>query len=614
MKVLSGVAILAMLCSGCTATIAEPPGRGGPRTTGGGGAGTDNTTGTSGTTTTGSGGATTGSGGATTGSGGATTGSGGATTGSGGATGGAGGTSGAGGAGGGVTPPPPAGTDPGRVTLHRLNRVEYNNTVRDLLGTARAPADDFPIDDRGNGFDNLADVLTLSPLHIDNYYAAAVALVDEALATASQRSKLVTCDLVAQGAACARRVLEAFAPLAWRRPAAIPEIDALMASVTLATTQGDTVEQGLKIALRGVLMSPHFVFRVENDPSPTSSAPHPLEQYEIASRLSYFIWSSMPDAELFAAAKAGTLNQTASLQTQVTRMLGSPKASALTDNFAGQWLYTRQISDAAPDPKLFPTFDDGLRAAMKLEMEAMFREVIANGMAANKLLTADFTFANDRLAKHYGLPAPGSATPVKVSLAGTPRVGILSQGGFLTVTSHENRTSPVLRGKWVMNQLLCLSVPPPPPDVNVTLDPAKATGTLRQQMEAHRANPACVACHKVMDPIGLGLENFDAIGIYRTTDNNLPIDATGELPDGRMFNGSQQLATLVASDMNFGRCLAEQLYTYALGRAPDTAAGHMDPAVLYAITQSFSGSGYSFKELITQIATAPTFLNRRGEP
>jgi hypothetical protein len=388
-----------------------------------------------------------------------------------------------------------------------------------------------------------------------------------------------------------------------------------MAPVTLAATQSDPVEQGLKIALRAVLMSPHFVFRVENDPAPASAAPHPLGPYEIASRLSYFIWSSMPDADLFAAAKAGTLGQTSALQAQVTRMLASPKAAAISDNFAGQWLYTRQIVDADPDPKLFPAFDDGLRTAMKQEMEAMFREVVASGMPADKLLTADFTFANDRLAKHYGLPAVGSATPVKVSLAGTARGGILSQGGFLTVTSHQNRTSPVLRGKWVMNQLLCMEVPPPPPDVNITLDPAKATGTLRQQMEQHRANPVCASCHKQMDPIGLGLENYDAIGAHRTTDNGLPIDASGELPDGRKFSGAQELATLVASDVNFGRCLAEQLYTYALGRAPDaTTAGHMDPAVLHGIAQSFKASGHNFKDLVTQIATSPTFLNRRGEP
>jgi hypothetical protein len=610
MNVLRGAAVIAALCSACTATIAEAPGRNSSRDGGGGGnggSGTTSTTGTTGTgatTTTGTGTTT------TTGTGTTTTG----TTGTGGA-GGSGGAGGAGGQGGTGTPPPPMGADPGRVTVHRLNRVEYNNTVRDLLGTARAPADDFPIDDRGSGFDNIADVLTLSPLHLDNYYTAAVGLVDEALTSAAQRSKLVTCDLAAQGATCARKVLEAFVPLAWRRPVSSAEIDALMGAVNLAGTQADPVEQGLKIALRAVLISPHFIFRVETDPSPTTATPHPLEQYEIASRLSYFLWSSMPDADLFAAAKAATLGQTSSLQAQVTRMLASPKAAAISDNFAGQWLYTRQIADATPDPKLFPAFDDSLRAAMKLEMEAMFREVVVNGMATDKLLTADFTFANDRLAKHYGLPAVGSATPVKVSLAGTARGGILSQGGFLIVTSHQNRTSPTLRGKWIMNQLLCLTVPAPPPEVDTSIDPTKVMGTLRQQLEAHRTNPTCSACHKMMDPIGLGLENYDAIGAHRTTDNGLPIDSSGELPDGRRFSGGPDLANLVAADANFGRCLVEQLYTYALGRAPDTAtAGHMDPAVLYGITQSFRANGYGFKDLVTQIATSPTFLNRRGEP
>ena len=236
-------------------------------------------------------------------------------------------------------------------------------------------------------------------------------------------------------------------------------------------------------------------------------------------------------------------------------------------------------------------------------------------MAADKLLTADFTFANDRLAKHYGLPAVGSTTPVKVSLAGTARGGILSQGGFLTVTSHENRTSPTVRGKWIMNQLLCLTVPPPPPDVNVTLDPAKAAGTLRQQLEAHRANPACAICHKMMDPIGLGLENYDAIGSHRTMDNGLAIDSSGELPDGRKFNGAAQLASLVAADENFGRCLTEQLYTYALGRAPDLGPpATWTPLSSMALPNPSEATGYGFKDLVTQIATSPTFLNRRGEP
>ena len=529
---------------------------------------------------------------------------------------GSGGGAGPNGSGGAGNGPPPAGTDPGRVTAHRLNRVEYNNTVRDLLGTARSLADDFPIDDRGGGFDNVADVLTLSPLHLDSYRSAAINLIDEAMTVAAQRARLVTCDLAKQGATCARTVLAAFAPLAWRRPVSAAELDALMMPVTLATGQGDTAEVGLKLSLQAVLLSPHFVFRVETDPAPNSLAPHALTPYELASRLSYFLWSSMPDEELFAAAKAGSLTEAATLQTQVTRMLASPKAQALVDNFAGQWLYTRQISEVSPDPKLFASFDASLRSAAKLEMETLFREVALNGLPADKLLTADFTYANDRLTKHYGLPAVASTTPVKVSLEGnSQRGGILSQVGFLAVTSHQDKTSPVLRGKWVMSQLLCAPILPPPVDVNTALDPEKKGGTLRQQLEVHRTNASCSVCHNMMDPIGLGLENYDAIGAYRAEDAGTTIDASGQLPDGRTFSGRQELAALIAADPNFARCMAQQLYTYALGRTPDRATpNHMDPAVLYGLTQSFQTGGFKFKDLVAQIAAGPTFLNRRGEP
>ncbi|MBC8132245.1 MAG: DUF1592 domain-containing protein, partial [Deltaproteobacteria bacterium] len=482
--------------------------------------------------------------------------------------------------------------------------------------TTRAPADDFPIDDRGAGFDNVADVLTVSFPHIDNFRRAAIALVDEAFTVPAQRARLVTCDLVRLGATCARTVLTAFVPLAWRRPVATAEIDTLMGPVTLAAGQGDTAEVGLKLSLQAVLMSPHFVFRIETDPAPTSLSPHLLNNYEIASRLSYFLWSSMPDADLFAVAKAGTLSQSAILQAQVARMLTSSKAQALVDNFAGQWLYTRQIAEFTPDPKLFPMFDDSLRAAMKLEMEAMFKEVVLNGLSAEKLVTADFTFVNDRLARHYGLPAVGSAVPVKVSLVGNAqRGGMLAQGGFLAVTSHQDKTSPVLRGKWVMGQLLCVPVSPPPANVNAMLDPTKVSGTLRQQLEQHRTDPSCSVCHRMMDPIGLGLENYDAVGAYRTTDIGAAIDASGQLPDGRTFNGRQGLANLVAADPNYARCLTQQLYTYALGRVPDTVtAGHMDPATMYGLANSFRTGGYKFKDLVAQIAASPTFLNRRGEP
>src|SRR5450432_1571556 len=243
----------------------------------------------------------------------------------------------------------PLGTDPGRVTIHRLNRAEYNNTVRDLLGTTAHPADVFPVDDRGLGFDNVADVLTLSPVHLQLYQSTAETLVNAALATTgTQRAKILTCDPTT-GETCARTVLRAFGRRAWRRPLTDPEVDGLMTVVMVARTNGDSWEQGLNMALQSMLISPNFLFRVELDPTPTSLTPHLLTSFEIASRLSYFLWSTMPDDALAAAADAGKLTDKVQLQTQVTRMLADPKASALVDNFAGQWLYTRLVDDAQPD-------------------------------------------------------------------------------------------------------------------------------------------------------------------------------------------------------------------------------------------------------------------------
>jgi len=515
-----------------------------------------------------------------------------------------------------VTQGPPA-TDPGRVTLHRLNRAEYNNTVADLLGTTLRPADAFPADDPGGDFDNVSDVLSLSPLHLSMYQSAAQALIDDAMTNTTLRAKLVTCDLAGQATAmtCARTVLTSFMPLAWRRPVAAADVDSHVAVVTAATGQGQTVEQGLRLALTAVLMSPHFVFRVELDSDPLSLVPHPLGGYELASRLSYFLWSSMPDDTLTAAAADGSLVKTDTLASQVDRMLASPKAQALVDNFAGQWLYIRQIDDMQPDPTIFTSFDEPLRAAMKSEAQLLFRDVALNGAPADTLFNANYLYANSRLASHYGLSGVTSTTPVKVTL--TPdshRGGILAQGGFLTATSHPNKTSPVKRGKWVLNQLLCYDVPPPPPGVQTTLPDVGTTGTLRQALEAHRANPVCAACHQLMDPIGFGLENYDAIGAYRAQEAGMNIDSAGQLPSGGKFSGTQELSSLIAADPSFAGCLTQKLYTYALGRLPDKTPTQMDGQTLNSITTTFRSGGLSFKNLLKSIVTAPTFLNRRGEP
>jgi Protein of unknown function (DUF1592)/Protein of unknown function (DUF1588)/Protein of unknown function (DUF1587)/Protein of unknown function (DUF1595)/Protein of unknown function (DUF1585) len=509
----------------------------------------------------------------------------------------------------------PTATDPGRVTLHRLNRAEYNNTVADLFGTSLRPADAFPADDPGGDFDNIADVLSLSPLHLSMYQTAAQTLLDEALSNPAERARLVTCDLTAPGTACARSILGAFMPRAWRRPVDGSDVDTHMAVVTTGIAQGLTTEAALELALTAVLMSPHFVFRVELDPDPLSLVPHPLGGYELASRLSYFLWSTMPDDGLMKAAGDGSLLDAGTLASQVDRMLASPKAESLVSNFAGQWLYIRQTQQLQPDPTTFPSFDQPLRDAMQSEAELLFRDVALNGAPVDTLLTATYLYANDRLASHYGLPPVGSATPVKVALGvGNHRGGILAQAGFLTATSHPVKTSPVKRGKWVLNQLLCFDVPPPPPGVQTSLDNSTVTGTLRQVLEAHRSDPNCSSCHLLMDPIGFGLENYDAVGAYRTQDSGLDIDSAGQLPSGATFSGAAQLSALVAADPSFPGCVVQKLYAYALGRLPDRTPTQMDGQTLASITASFRGNGLAFKTLVKSIVTAPTFLNRRGEP
>jgi hypothetical protein len=515
------------------------------------------------------------------------------------------------GSGGGATT---AATDPGRVTLHRLNRAEYDNTVQTLLGTTAKPSADFPIDDRGNGFDNMADVLTLSPLHLSVYHAAAKALVAEALG-GGQRAALVSCDLAAQGEACARQVLKTFAYRAWRRPVADADVERLMGVVGVALANGDGYEQGLALALRAILLSPHFVFRVELDPNPTSLEPHPLSPYELATRLSYFLWSGPPDDTLLQSAESGALSTPDVLKQQATRLLLDQRARSLVDNFAGQWLHLRAVEGLHPDDALFPDVDAPLLQAMRQETEQLFRGIAFEGAPLTDLLTANYTHVNARLAAHYGLSGGGSE-PTRVDLTGNAeRGGLLTQAAFLTLTSHGNRTSPVIRGKWIMDELLCAIVPPPPADVDLNgVAMAKEQGlTQRQALEVHRQDPKCFGCHQLMDPMGLGLENYDAIGRYRTTDVGAAIDASGQLPSGEAFVGAKELGARIAAKPEFARCVAKKLYSYALGRAPVDAPGHLDVPTLDALTQTLTQNG-SFAELASAIVTSPTFTSRRGEP
>jgi hypothetical protein len=510
-------------------------------------------------------------------------------------------------------PPPHNGAggpqDVGRVTMHRLNRAEYNNTVRDLLGTTQTPADDFPADDYGYGFDNVADVLSISPSQLELYDRAAEALVDEVFA-GPLKDDIVTCDAEALGSSCVRTILGDFATRAWRRPVTESEVDGLVSLVDFATTAGKTMDESLRQAVWATLLSPKFIFRVEIDPDPESVEAHPLSDYELASRLSYFVWSSMPDDELFAAAEAGLLADEAELAKQVARMLEDDKAVALVDNFAGQWLQTRSLVDHQPDYASFPAFDDELRASMEAETKAFFRSFLSSDVGIDALLIADFTFVNDRLAEHYGLPSPGGNALEKVQLTSDQRGGLLTQAGVLTVTSLPTRTSPVKRGKWILAQLLCSEPPPPPEGVEGFNEEALTVGTIREQLEAHRANPECAACHAIMDPLGFGLEKYDGVGAWRTEDNDQPIDATGELPTGEEFDGAAEMADLLAGDPRFGQCVAEQLFVYALGRGVEKG----DKFHLESIDSGFGERGYRLRELIKLIVVSEPFRMRRGEP
>ena len=356
----------------------------------------------------------------------------------------------------------PGGGEVGAVgadVMHRLNQTEYRNTTRDLLGTQLDPAANFPADDVSFGFDNIAQVLSVSPLLFELYEQAAQELAAEVLNTGI-RDSVVFCD--PSSASCRSDVFGELASRAWRRPASQEEVARLQTLFDVALDEGDGVEEGLELAIRGILLSPHFIYRPELDDDPLSAQPQPLNDYELASRLSYFLWSSMPDQTLFDAAANGSLRGEAELRTQVDRMLSDPKAQALVDNFAGQWLRIRSLEDHVPDYASFPEWDGALRDAMGQEAKLFFGEFLRGNASMDELLLTDFTFLNDRLAEHYGLPFDVGSQLERVDLdASDPRFGLLTLGSLLTVTSTPIRTSPVKRGVWILEQLLC-SEPPPP--------------------------------------------------------------------------------------------------------------------------------------------------------
>ena len=640
--------------------------------------------------------------------------------------------------------------NPGAVTLHRLNRAEYANAIRDLLSLDVDVAALLPADDSAEGFDNVADVLGVSPSLIQGYVSAAikvsrlavgdpslaparvvyrapsrlaqdahleglplgtrgglefrhlfpldavyefrvetgrrplgggaldlpdvsilldgkpldvadpsrfrlhldagphdvaVALVDRHLSAGvddvfavfrtlgrvdsvaitgplepsgagrtPSREKLFTCRprSADEESACANEILVNVARHAFRRPIADAATDLadVFAAYRTAREHGD-FETGIEHGVARVLVDPRFLFRFEREPSAVPDGTvYRISDVELASRLSFFLWSSLPDDRLIELAASGRLHEPAVLEQQVRRMLADPRAEALVRNFAGQWLRLRELDDAEPDT---PEFDDNLRASFREETELLFASILREDRSVLDFLDADYTFVDERLARHYGIANVRGSYFRRVALApDSPRRGLLGQGSILTVTSVADRTSPVVRGSWILENILAAPPPRPPPGVRTDLDTGPgATDSLRARLEAHRANPTCAACHRIMDPLGLALENFDLVGKWRDVDGGRPIDATGELVDGTPVAGPTQLRkALLSRPESFTTALTERLLTYALGRRVE----YYDQPTIRRIARAAAHDDYRFSTIILGIASSAPFQMRlKGE-
>ncbi len=521
---------------------------------------------------------------------------------------------------------------PGRLTLRRLNKDEYNNTVRDLLKTAKQPANAFPEDQAGDGFDTVGEALSFSADLVAALEVAASDLVDELVArppTDPVRMGFLPCDAVsARNDACARQIITGFAQRAFRRPVQPDEATRLFAlwNKVAAAPEVVTAPQpqsfGLKAALMGVLMAPPFLFHLEMDPNPNTAALHPLTAFEFASRLSYFLNATMPDPALYAEAESGALlRDPMVLKKRVDALLGNLKT--LSGNFATQWLNFDDIDElnGILDPRVFPMFAtaanrNAITAGMKSETLSFFSSLVTEAKPVETFLTADYTFLNGRLATLYGMSAPANPNAMtRTPTTGTPRVGFLTQGSFLFGTSDPSRGNTVRRGAFVLSRMMCTPPPPPPADVP-PLEAAKVpkNATARQRLAVHENTaPDCRACHLItdMDAYGLSFENFDGVGAYRTMENGSPIDTAVTLADGKtMLNGPRDLTTYLAQDGRFAPCVTRNLLTYGLGWKFSADEG---PAYATWLASLARDRGNSMRSILDVIIESEAFRTRRGE-
>ncbi|NVB41080.1 DUF1592 domain-containing protein [Pseudenhygromyxa sp. WMMC2535] len=497
------------------------------------------------------------------------------------------------------------GVDAG-LYLHRLNATQYANSLEAVLGVESEVARQLPADPPSHGFDNIADVLTTSPLLLELYALATDEAVDAALAPeAAVRVELDSCLAQGDEDRCVAALLERLTTLAWRRPVSADERARLLAIHAEARAAGLPVEAGLAAALRAVLLSPYFLFRVEESAAP--GQPTPASDDEIAARLAYFLWSAPPDEALLAAASEGALSTREGVEAQARRMLDDPRAEALADDFAAQWLAFRQLDDVFKDTHRYPDFTQQLRASMAEEPRLLFRYLLTTNADLRELLTSDETYVDAELAALYGIAPPSEPGFTRVSLGDHPRRGLLTQAGLLSVLAYPFTTSPARRGAWVLENLLCQPFGAPPSGVDVPID-ADAEGK-REELEAHRANPACASCHLSIDPIGLSFEGYDAIGGAIQGEQSEGLDTAGTLPSGVAFADPVELGQRLAEDPRFISCAVQKTMTYALGRGLDDAA----LAEVEALAGALAARDYGTRELFVLVATSEAFRSRVQE-
>lgn len=515
--------------------------------------------------------------------------------------------------------PPPDGDargggplDPGRIPLHFLNNTEYENTVKDLLGVTVTPTAAFFPDPTLDGFDNNADVLGfMTPARFEALFSSARTLADDAFADPALRARILTCaPRDANDITCASDIIRAFGKRAWRRPLLDAEVDRLLQVVRVAVASGEDFAGAMTQVVSAVLVSLPFLYHVELDPQPRSETPRPLTSYELASRLSYLLWRTMPDDQLFALAASGELTRADVLVGQVDRMLADRRSGAVVRALADTWLGMHHVRELQFDPRVYPAWEPALGGLMAEEAYLYVAEFLLHDRTFAEFLTADLNFVNARLARHYGFPPPAGDDFVRVAQPDDQRKGFLGLAGFLAGTSLPNRSSPIIRGVRILQDVLCSPLPPPPADVPNLPEPSTNPMTLRQRVDQISTQPVCKDCHKLSDPIGLGLESFDALGQFRTSyPNGDPVDLAGLSVGGVPFVGLPGLAELLTKDPRFLACAAKKLFTYSLRRYADPGdAGHVE-----ALRRGWAQEGHTLRSLFKRIVLSDAFRMRRGE-